>query len=248
MSSRNEARIASLCRTAHERISPHPRSLDDLRQAKVEAAAEAEEALRLAEQEWGASDPRLSRILGLLAQCVGEVEYGDHDEGPLPHLLRAIAIAEGCQSVDMEELGGLYLQAGLALRSAGALERAREMLEMAIGAFEKLGRAGDVCFCVGTLATTLVALDPFQAVEVCRRHVELEGHDEPKSTSHYVALEQLGRCLVLVGRGREALDVLVEARALLLERTKGRPHRWMVELEAEIGRARALANDDLSSR
>jgi hypothetical protein len=240
MSDQQEARISDLCRSAQERLEPRPRSLDELRQARIEAAAEAEEALRLAEQQWGTNDTRLVPILALLAECVQEVRYGVQDDKPLPHLFRAITIAEASPTRDVELLGGLYRQTGLALRTAGDLEGARQLLERSVKAFEQLGRTGDVCFCVGALARTLIMINPTEALPVCRRYLELEASDEPKSTSHYAALAQLGRCLLLVGDGGEALHVLNEAKTMLLERTKGRPHPWVSELESEIDQAHAL--------
>ena len=238
-----EGRISRLCRSAQERLEPRSRSLDELRQARTEAAIEAEEALRLAEERWGTNESRLVPILALLAECVQEVSYGVHDDKPLPHLLRAITIAESLPTHDLGQLGSLYRQTGLALRTAGNLEGARELLEKSVKAFEGLGRTGDVCFCVGALARTLTMISPTEALPVCRRYLELEASDKPKSTSHYAALANLGRCLVLVGNGEEALSVLNEAKTILLERSKGRPHPWIAELESEMDEARALLEE-----
>lgn len=243
MSDQQEARLSQLCRSAQERLEPRPRSLDELRQARTRAAIEAEEALQLAEERWGTNDSRLVPILALLAACVQEVRYGVHDDKPLPHLFRAITIAESSPTPELEQLGSLYRQTGLALRIAGNLEGARDLLDKSVKAFEELGRTRDVCFCLGALASTLMMVSPTEALPVCRRYLELEARDEPKSTSHYAALAQLGRCLVLVGNGKEALSVLSEAKTMLLERAKGRPHPWIAELESGIDQALALIEE-----
>ena len=53
MSTREDGRTSELRRSAQERLEPRPRSLNELIRARTEGAGEAEEALRLAEEQWG---------------------------------------------------------------------------------------------------------------------------------------------------------------------------------------------------
>lgn len=236
----NDARISELVNSAWARIEPQPRSRDELMKARAEAANEAGEALRLAEASWGVDDIRLARILSLLAACLRGADTGAHVETRVPLLYRAIALAERAPVPDLVLLGDLYCQIGLALRAAGDPASASTFLERSIQAYERTGRISDVSYCVGVLARTLVEIDPAGALPIFRRYLELEAIEGPKSTSHYLALAGLGRCLVLVGEGEEALCVLGEAKTMVLERASGRPQRWIADLDSEMEKARAL--------
>ena len=134
----------------------------------------------------------------------------------------------------------MYYQLGIALQKAGDLTSARALLARAIEAYEQAARTSDVSFCVGVLARTMVHTDPTAALPVCRRYLELEAREGPKSTSHYLALEALGRCLVLLGEGEEAVRFLTEAKTMALERTKGHLRRWAADVDSEFEKARAL--------
>lgn len=205
------------------------------------AAVSAEKALRLAETRWGTDDIRLIPLLALLAECLRETTYGVRDEKPLPHLLRAVAIAESTLLPDDPRRGDLYRQTGLALHKAGQMEAAADIQRRAVEVYERLGRLDDVSFCIGALGSTLMQLNPAEALAACRRWVEIEVARDPNSTVHFSAVSQLGRCLILVGHGEEALRVLDVARTMLLRRSKGQPHPWMSELEERMAEARVLA-------
>lgn len=183
-----------------------------------------------------ASGPHLVAPCG----CIAEVRDGIRDEKPLPYLLRAIALAESSPTVDARQLGRLYRQMGFALDAAGDFPGSIEKLRAAVRVFEQVDSPDDECFCVGALAMRLTEVDPIEALPVCRRYRELAEKLEARSTSHYVGLTTLARCLLVLEQGEEAQRILREAKQLLLNRTKGGYHPWIAELDAQIEEAQAI--------
>jgi tetratricopeptide (TPR) repeat protein len=207
--------------------------------AKPDAQLLVERALAIAEMEWGVESERLVRLLRFLGALYAN-PGGSNDPRALPLFRRALAISRESYGPQDPRLADTLSELALALWPAGLLEEAREALRESIAIFERAGRGDDAHFCLGTLASVLVELDPVEALPICRRYLALEAANAPNKITHFGALEQLGRCLLLAGQAQEALDTLLEAKAMLERGSRGEEHRWMRELDEQIAKARGL--------
>lgn len=226
-----DAEIDRLVDDAHEKYAVGSRS---------EAYQSLQQAMDAASETWEANDERLISILEFMAELRRNPTYGVKDEEPIPYILRALSIAEKALPPDAPKLGALYGRTGVLLRAAERLSEARDATRKAIDLFDRVGLPDEAAFFLGELIGVSLKLDPSEALPICQRRVAYEERTRQNQVTHFIALCQLGECLVLVGNGSGALTALYEAKEMLQRASRGAEHRWMKDVDDMIENARAL--------
>jgi tetratricopeptide (TPR) repeat protein len=168
------------------------------------------------------------------AHMLGIVEPGE--EG-LAWNLRALEAAErSAEPRARGWRGSLYNNMGWSYHDAGEYERALEMFESALACWEEEGLAKEARVARWAVARTLRSLG--RVDEALDRQLGVLREVDAAGASDGYAREEIGECLLALGRGEEARPHFARAYEVLSA------DPWLAEAEsARLERLRALAVD-----
>jgi tetratricopeptide (TPR) repeat protein len=214
------------------------RAISLLASRQLDAAhVAAQAAIEFVEANWGADSSRLVSLFRLMAK-IHDPPIGTRNDLAVQYLFRAIDISR-IHPLDDSVQCSLLGQAASALHTAGRVGEAREMQERALGLAERAGSPAEVAFQLHGLALIVSDVDQAEAVPLWQRLVEFQACDAKDSMSHMMALAQLGRCLLRVGRNADAIEALEHSLRILDVLNKGLSSRWSDDIRELIDKARS---------
>ena len=186
----------------------------------AEARRIFEKGIHLAEATWGQEASELISPLMWLAIAVDERRPHEHPDCPRVLTLeeRALRIAETALGRGHPRTASVLENMGLTLSTLKMWEEARHATARALEIIERVnGETGRTGHLLGALVWILLEMKrPAEALPMCYRIVRIEERNGENSVGVRTGLCQLGRCLLDLGRGTDALPHLERALALVI--------------------------------